>query len=197
MAIKYFATKVCAIVILSWQLAEALLFIHLPDLFTWRVFFMSSIFFQFYYDDGSMRPFDPDAAMELDTTRYEAPEVTCDGLIDFFLMTPFDLSELGLSDPALYPPFIKNFDEDAPDEGLGIEDNIWYENMTLSVEPADLKAWAQKWPPALELMGAKKRREALVNWKYVDEIVHNMQQLERQADCAMSHNIKIMLFVAW
>ena len=159
---------------------------------------MGSIFFQFYYDDGSNRPFDAEIAIDADTSHFEALEVTADGLIDIFLLKKKDLSVLGLTDAALLPAFILDFDPKAKDHGLGAEENVWYENMTIPVNPIDLKTWAEKWLEILQGMSEEQIKEVMVyNWKYVGGTIDYLKQIAEQAECAMAHKVGIMLYVAW
>lgn len=159
---------------------------------------MSSIFFQFYYDDGKMRPFDPDVALERDSSQFQVPEVSADGLIDIFNWSKAELVDLGLSDARFCPPFVLDFDEDAPDQKLGVEENIWGENMTIPIEPTDLKIWAKLWIFTLSKADNARLEELLpYNAKHAEEVLETLHKIELQANCALDHGVKIMLFVAW
>ena len=159
---------------------------------------MSSIFFTFHYDDGSNRPFDLDLAMEADTSQYQIPEVTADGLIDIFEMSADDLKEIVLTDAAYLPSFIIDFDENAEDKGLGEEENRYGEAMTILVEPSELKAWAEKWLQTLQGRVGEELEEVLpYNAMYAEEIKGSLTQIAKQAECAKAHQVGIMLFVAW
>ncbi len=158
---------------------------------------MSSIFFNFHYDDGSNRPFDPDAASESDASKYEVAVVSSDGMIDLFDASAEDVKKLGLTDAAFSPSFILDFDESAEDKGLGLYENEWWDMMTIPVEPSDLKVWAEKWILVLQGMSDAQRKEILINHAYGDQMIVDLRKLALQADCAIAHGVKIMLFVAW
>lgn len=163
---------------------------------------MSSVFFHFYYDDGSIRPFDPEATSD-NNGRFEVPEVLTDGVIDLFELSSADLKEAGLNDDAFWPIFIADYQELVEDNGtgingLGIEQNIYCDSATIPVEPAQLKSWAQKWLQTLQGMNEKEQRTVLVaNWVSADEIMNSLSDFIRQAECAKAHHIAIMLYIAW
>lgn len=109
---------------------------------------MSSIFFQFYYDDGSIRPFDADAASEANLSGLDVPPVVSDGLFDIFELSPDDLKEAGLAEAVFSPAFILQYREIAkadgdPIEGVRVEPNIYFDNATIPTEPSQLKAWVR------------------------------------------------------
>jgi len=150
---------------------------------------MSSIFFTFHYDDGSNVPFDPETALDKGKPQYEVSEVTADGLIDIFEMSPEDLEEAGLTDAALQPAFIHRFSED--EEGYG-------ERMLIPIEAAELKVWAETWLQTLQSMSQEERGEILIyNPDYADEIMDDLARIAQQSDCARRHKVSLMLQVSW
>ena len=164
---------------------------------------MGSVFFTFYYDDGSNRPFDPpeitpDTALDSGQSQYEVPEVTADGLIDIFKLKQKELKQLGIAGSDLLPSFITDFDPKAKDNGIGMEENVYGEAMTIPVEPLQLKVWAEKWRHILQNMGTEERKRVLIdNWKYAEDTINYLDQIAKQAECAMEHQVGIMLYVAW
>jgi hypothetical protein len=164
---------------------------------------MSSIFFQFYYDDGSNRPFDVEIACDADYSRLEVPPVIVDGIVDIFEISPEELQELGLMEDSFLPPFITYYQEIAqadgePLDGVGAESNSYYDSVTLPAEPSALKLWAEAWLQTLQRMDDAERKEALsVNWKSVEEILKSLNDLIKQSDCAINNHLGIMLSIAW
>ncbi|RYX82406.1 hypothetical protein EON83_19530 [bacterium] len=164
---------------------------------------MSSVYFQFYYDDGSIRPFDADVASSTNPVQLEAPAVMTYGLFDIFELTPEELGDAGLVGPAFLPAFIVQYAEIAeadgePLEGLGIEPNIYWDSATIPVEPSQLKVWAHGWLESLQRMNDSQRKEVLpFHWKTIDEVFKSLGELMNQAECARNNNVGMMLFIAW
>lgn len=159
---------------------------------------MGSIFFSFYYDDGTNRPFDPDVALDADTSAYEVTEVTADGLIDIFELRPEELDAMQLTAPHFKSSFIVAFDEDSIEPGPGVDANVYGETMTLPVVPAELEQWATAWFEYLSGLSEEEIQDVLIyNGKYAAETVYSLGRLVEQAQCAQEHNVGIMLFVSW